>query len=74
MGQRTGTETSDVGRFAEPPRDPLVRAFCDALADIVAVEITADLRRGQSAEQISEPEVRERPSARVIRLDDEKRR
>jgi hypothetical protein len=51
-----------------------VRAFCDALADIVAAEIAAELRSSQAAEQVAEPDLRERPSAQVIRLDDEKRR
>ena len=43
MGRRAGSDTTDVGTLSEPPRDPQVRAFCDALAEILAAGVVEEL-------------------------------
>ncbi len=43
MSRRTRIEATEGGRFTKPPRDPRVRAFCDALAEAVAVGVVAEL-------------------------------
>ena len=43
MSRRTRIEAKEEGRLTKPPGDPRVRAFCDALAEAVAVGVVAEL-------------------------------
>lgn len=43
MRRRTRSTQTERGRFTKPPRDPRVRAFCDALAEAVAAAVAAEL-------------------------------
>ena len=69
-----GTVRGLPGRcqLAAPPRDPRVRAFCDALAEILATRAVAALRGGEQhpANGESKLQLRAQSSAPVIQLED----